>query len=293
MTISDNRYSQRLGRAIGGSEAAGPLSQFPLDITANLDYCTWFNDFISVEDYDDAGDQPWINTDIGVPAADGAAIAADTLDGVLLLNAGTTVDTGLSLQYAGTDAAGAFLDRGDHMGFSFGCRLKKNVAANGAVFVGLMIPDVTPMAAATGALTASDYIGFWTAEDTAALILTSVRGGGTITFGDTGLGTTTLASAQSLTLVDDTYVDVAFVCYANDISVSGNSGRIEAFRRVAGAAGAPTGVSHPRWASIGQIQNTAIPDAGVDLCPTIIGKNGPVLLIDLSVDYFWLSSRRL
>ena len=256
MTISDNRFSQRVGRAIGGNRAAGPLADFPLDITSNLDHCLWFNDFLTVEDYDSTTDQPWIlDTITGVAGSPTIAITADSLDGVLLCDGGTTADEGLSTQYAGTDAAGAFLDRGDHMSFSFGARLKKDVAANGACFVGLMITDATPMLGTTGALTASDYLGFWTAEDSAALILTGVRASGTITYGDASGGTSTLGDAQSTTLASDTYVDVAFVCHTNDISVIADSGYLEAFQWVTAAAGAPTGVSRSRWVSMGRLSS--------------------------------------
>ena len=295
VTISDNRFSQRVGRALGGNRAAGPLDQFSLDITSQLDYCTWFNDFITTEDYDGAAGatQPWVEDDIGAPAADGIGLNFDSVDGTFLVNAGTAADTGLQTQYTGTDAAGAFLDRGDHQSFSFGTRLKKDVAANGNLFVGLCIADVTAMTAADGLINASDFLGFWCPEDSALLSLAGNRAGGTVTYGDAAGGTTTVGDAQSITLANDTYVDVAFVCHTNDISTLANSAYCEAFQWVAGAAGAPSGTSKPRWASMGSLKNLAIPSSAIDLAPTIIAKNGPVLLLDLTLDYFWVSSRRI
>jgi len=296
VTLSDNRYSQRVGRAIGGNRAAGPLDQFPQEIISNLDYCTWFNDFLNSSDYH--AEYGWTVTQFGTSADGTAGIMDDTVDGVLLVNGGTAVEAGLLVQFSSTDGAGAFLDRGDHMDFSFGCRFKKNTDTNdvddSGIFVGLCAIDTAAMLAATGVMDASDFIGFFNPTDTAVLTLESRRSDGTLTYGSLDGGTTTLADAHSHLLVEDTYIEVAFVCHTNDISqTDGRNGIIEGFQLVTGAAGAPTGVSHPRWETMGTIRTGAIPDAGVGLCPTFIARNHNTAECDLNVDHFWVSSRRI
>lgn len=247
----------------------GLLNGFPIDLYGRSETFVWFNDFVQTSDYDATND--WTASDIGAPAAATSGIDNLAPGGQLVVNAGTTDSTGTQLEYTKVEFVTPTTDKW----FAMAARFKVSVAAKSAFFVGLgpAMGATDFLTGATGAIAATNCIGWWKNMATANLALVGKRSSGS-----------KAGSAGVTTMADDTFVSVGFVAQVGTISSDTLNGTIIPYIRAVGADG------NPRWKQAAASFTTAIPNT--TLSPVLAATNEAGDDCDVTVDYLWTAFER-
>lgn len=268
---------------IGGVDA-GPLRLAPLDIDINRRFVWSFNDFTCAEDYT-AGGVPWTETDIAVSGGSitlGATTAtAGIATSILLIDAGVTTQRGFQTQMTaaalselrGLRINGATTgNNGTGIGavWGWGCRFKVNTASAGHMYAGLSFTDTSLQAPATGLpAPVAGQPAFCFFSTAASLGCFSNRA-----------NSQSQTSTGLATLVDDTFIEVAFQSVQLSTFVAGGTTQ----DTTDGYMDFYINVSNAGWKKVATHNGFIGQSAAV--LPSFGCINGAGA-IDLSVDYFW------
>lgn len=279
------RAAGRYGLPLLGSRqaAGGLLEDLPVDLLARRDYFTYFNDFTTAKDFllttSDDNDPDltaweWVALSVGSPAAQSVAISAALPNGQLVVDAGTANSTGVTAQLVGSSSdlvgggGGEFLALDDNSMdgklFAWEARFRVDNASNGAVVLGLMETDVTPVSTA-GAVTTDN-----------ALVFVMADGGALTAHAERATNVTT--ASTGLTVANNTWVQVGMRCYHSDVSSATATNWADVY------------VNGAFVTRLQSTTNGVIPNVG--LSPIFAAVNDGSNDINLYVDYVWVAIQR-
>lgn len=266
-TLSDRRFSQRVGRAVGGNADSGPFQGVPFQMM-HPNYVMYWNDFITPKDYDPGVE--WTETD-RTPVGAGTVAFATNTGTELILTAGAEVNEGIQTQHTGS-AGGEFVNMSQATGhFAMGCRIKKAAASISHAAVGFAETDAT-LQSTTGGVTVSSGLMF----DYSEAVFRVVGSGGTVTLdllpSDVG---------------DDIYVELG-LSIRRPRATAGATGEVAIWYRLNGQS---------TWKKEVAASRTLSADVNFvplnNLCPSMGEMNSTPGGGILTIDYLWAISERV